>query len=189
MRLSRQLLKGRRPETFSSDCGLTDSIFEPHEFGYFWRNMLGYQDLAEQDEEFEREIDWNRLHRTLVNMTYVADAPIAFKACLLAWHMKKLQDVLPKSVFLWVSRDRVATAISLLNARQRQYGSLERWFSVKPRQHAWLQHQPAATQVAGQVFYFERAIARQVESMRRDSVIRTTYDEICTTPQHCLDRL
>ena len=61
-------LDGVRPDRFDSDFGRTDAIGQPHEFGYFWTDLLGYPEMAAQDDDFEQSIDWQRMRRTLVNL-------------------------------------------------------------------------------------------------------------------------
>ncbi len=189
IRLSEKLLAGVRPASYMSDLGRTSSIQDPHEFGYFWTYLLGYPEMAEQDGEFERHIDWDRLRRVLINMTHTFGKPVVFKSFLLAWHLKRMQQVMPKSIFLWIRRDLIDNALSIAKAREAQLGSVEKWLSIKPREYSWLQHQPVAMQLAGQIHFFERAIARQVEQLDGNNVVEISYRDLCTNPQEVIARV
>jgi lipopolysaccharide/colanic/teichoic acid biosynthesis glycosyltransferase len=189
IRLSGRLLTDTRAGSYRSDFGRTSSIDEPHEFGYFWSYMLGYRNMEEQDGDFESHIDWHRLRRTLVNMAQEFGKPALFKSFLLAWHIRKMQQILPKSVFVWVRRDPVDNALSLLKARQAQLGSIDEWISMKPREYSWLRHEPVCRQVAGQVYYLERAIERQVDAVGGRNVLQIAYSEMCVAPREVLKQV
>ena len=185
--LSQKLMPQSRPQSFESDYGRTSSIHEPHEFGYFWSHMLGYPEMAEQPAGFEETIDWGRLKHILVNMTHAFGKSAVFKSFLLAWHLRAMQAALPKSIFVWVRRDRVDNALSLARARVAQLGSMEKWLSIKPREYEWLQHENIATQLAGQIVFTEQAISRQVDLISRRNVLEITYGELCENPQGVVD--
>ena len=104
LRLSQKLLPDAVPESFRSDYGRTSGIAEPHEFGYFWTHYLGYPEMREQPEAFESTVDWDRLRRVLVNMQHAAGKPMLFKSFLLAWHMERVAQAMPRSVFVWTRR-------------------------------------------------------------------------------------
>lgn len=189
IQLSEKLLAGARPASYRSDLGRTTSIQEPHEFGYFWRYFLGYPEMAEQPAGFEQLIDWVRLRKVLINMTHAFDKPLVFKSFLLIWHLKRMQQVLPKSIFLWIRRDAIDNGLSILKAREAQLGSIDKWISLKPKEYDWLQHQPVPSQIAGQIFFTERAIADQVELIGSNNTLIIEYRDLCTNPQGVLEQL
>ena len=189
IRLSEKLLAGARPASFRSDFGRTASIQEPHEFGYFWTHLLGYPEMAEQAIDFEQSIDRERLRRVLLNMAHTFGKPIVFKSFMLAWHLKMMQQTMPKSIFLWIRRDRIDNALSIAKAREAQLGSVEKWISIKPREYAWLRNAPVPTQIAGQIFFTELAIARQVELIGGRNVLEIEYQQMCANPQGVIERL
>lgn len=186
IRLSRKLIPHTFRSTLESNFGRTNGIEEPHEFGYFWRDLIGYHVTRVPSEDSAERIDWARVRRVLINMTHAAGAPIAFKSFGLAWHLRTMQEVLPATCFVWIRRDPVQTAISLLKLREEFLGGRDRWASVRPPEYPWLIRRPVWEQVAGQVFYIERAIRRQVELVGGRNVLEVSYERLSEDPRAIL---
>ena len=145
--------------------------------------------MAEQPAGFEETIDWQRLQRVVLNMSHTFGKPVVFKSFLLAWHLEQMLQLMPKSIFLWIRRDPIDNAISLAKARETQLGSVEKWLSMKPREYDWLQHQPVPVQLAGQVYFTELAIARQVRRLAGRNVLEITHQEMCSQPRAIVERV
>jgi LPS sulfotransferase NodH len=189
IRLSRKVLPPRMPSTFQSDFGRTAHIYEPHEFGYFWSQLLGYQEMLQQDAKFEESIDWNRVALVLKNMTHAFERPIVFKSFLLGWHIARIQQVLPKTCFVRVRRDPLQSAISLLKMREQFLGSAEKWASFKPAEYSWLKGEPYWKQIAGQVYYLDQALSEQIRQAGGRNVLEVTYEELCREPRQVLNQV
>lgn len=186
IRLSRKLLPDSRPHAFESTFGLTSHVQEPHEFGYFWRWLLGYEDLSDLGEEHAGTIDWHRVRRVLINMTWAFQRPIVFKSFWLGMHIRQIQSLLPRTCFLWVRRDPLDTALSLLRMREELLGSAGAWASMKPREYSWLRRESIPAQLAGQVLYLERMLDRQVASVGGRNVVESSYEMLCEDPNRVL---
>ena len=186
IRLSRKLLPDSRPHAFASTFGLTRDVQEPHEFGYFWRCLLGYQDLSDLGEEHAGTIDWHRVRRVLINMTWAFQRPIVFKSFWLGMHIRRIQSLLPKTCFLRIRREPLETALSLLRMREELLGSAGAWASMKPREYSWLRRESIPVQLAGQVLYLERMLDRQVASVDGRNVVESSYEMLCEDPNRVL---
>jgi hypothetical protein len=184
IRLSRKLLAARCPSSFESDFGRTLGPGEPHEFGYFWRDLLGYGEPAQGQAE---RTDWERVRTVLVNMTHEFRAPVVFKSFLLGWHVREIQQVLPRTCFVWIRRDPVDNALSLLRLRRELLGDVEAWASLKPAEHAWLAERPVEEQVAGQVLFLERSFRRELDRALPRTTLELGYDRLCADPHHVLE--
>jgi hypothetical protein len=73
-------------------------------------------------------------------------------------------------------------AQSLLSARQDFYGSYEPWYSYKPPEYAFLKDQSPYDQVAGQVFFTNRAISDQLEKIPDKNWLEIEYETLCSSP-------
>lgn len=181
IRMSRQLLGGVRPTGYTSQFGRTTEIHEPHEFGYFWRDLLDHEELAEAGAA-AATIDWTRVRRVITNMCEEFERPIAFKSFLLVWHMQRFQQVLPRTCFVWVKRDPLDAAMSILRFREGFAGSRDTWVSMKPLAYETLRAEPRAAQVAGQVYEVEQTIRANVAAAAPGTVLELDYAEICSDP-------
>jgi hypothetical protein len=189
IRLSRKVLSRSWRSSLSSSFGRTDGPQEPHEFGYFWSSQLGYPSLAQRPPEFEDGIDWLRLRRVLLNMAHAFGRPMMFKPFLLTWHLQRMKEVMPRTVFVHVRRDPVDTALSLVRLRRRVLGSADRWASLRPLEADELEHEPYWWQVAGQVFHLERAITEQLDRLSPSCVVEIDYEELCADPSGALEQV
>lgn len=189
VRLSEKLLPGVRPTAFASDYGRTPGIGEPHEFGYFWSYLLDYAEMVEKSPAAEDQINWRRLQQQLTGIAHAFGKPVLFKSFLLAWHVRKFQQVSPKSLLVWIRRDPVDNALSLLKAREAQLGSIDKWISMQPAEYAWLRHESPAMQVAGQVYFIERAIERQLAKADANRMVVVSYRDLCEQPQQLVDEI
>ena len=188
IRLSRKLLK-ERPTGYESEFGRTRRIEEPHEFGYFWAQLLGYDEFRERDPAFETTIDWKRVRTVMTNIADAFDAPVVFKSPLLGWHIRTMLATLPRTCFLRICRDPTDNALSLLDYRRKFLGSEERWVSLKPRAFEVLQKQPYWRQVAGQVYHLDQGFSARIAAAGSPNVLDIEYAELCRNPRGVLSRV
>ena len=186
IRLSQKLLSEGTGSDFKSRYGRTLGIREPHEFGYFWRSVLGYHDLSEQESSHERRIDWNRLRTILVNMTHEFAAPVVFKSFLIGWHIRRLQRLLPLTCFVHLRRDPLESAVSLCAMRRQLGDPATTWTSLKPREYAWLKDEPLPRQLAGQVYFLDRRLTEQLSGVPAARVLEISYTDLCADPSQVL---
>jgi hypothetical protein len=164
-------------------------VREPHEFGYFWNAHLRYPDLREQAPSHESTIDWGHLRLVLLNMAEWTGGPMSFKPMLLVWHLEAMLRHMPRTCYVWIRRDPVQTALSLLSMRRSLFGSEERWASLRPRETDWLDGEPPWRQVAAQVILLEQTIDAAAERMGPEHVLSLRYEELCTAPNDALAQI
>lgn len=186
IRMSQLLLDGVRPDTYSSEYGRTDGIHEPHEFGYFWRDLLDHDEMAESAARTASP-NWDRIRTVITNMCTEFDRPIVFKAFQLVWHMERFQAVLPRTCFVWVRRDPLETAMSILRLREGFAGSRDTWVSMKPLAYEDLAALPRAEQVAGQVHALDQTISERVADLAPGTILEVSLARLCGDPAGVLE--
>ena len=189
IRLSRKLLPATGDSSYHSDFGRTMGIIEPHAFGYFWSRLLGYQEVAYQGKDFEDKIDWNRVKIVLTNMVEAYDRPIVFKSFWMAWHLKRMQSILPRTCFIFIRRNPIDNALSLLHLRRKLLGSVKEWASMKPSEYKILKERPYWEQVVGQVFFIEQSILRGIQQIGGRNTLELAYEDICYDPKVELSKI
>jgi len=187
IRLSRKLMPAGLRSTFHSEFGRTEGIHEPHEFGYFWASMLGYREMREPDEASRRGIDWSWFAKVMNNMTMAFDAPIVFKSFMFGFYTAEVQAVLPRTCFVFVRRDPVENALSILKMRRQYSGDEAAWASLMPYEYSWLRNESIAMQVAGQVLYCQEAYRRAMARVNGRNWIEVTLSDICADPLGLLE--
>jgi hypothetical protein len=61
--------------------------------------------------------------------------------------------------------------------------------SLRPREYSWLKNEDVLTQVAGQVFFINRALDRLLQRIPRENQLTLSYHELCESPGFCLERI
>ncbi len=186
IRLSAQVVPRNLGSSYQSEFGRTKGIHEPHEFGYFWSELLGYREMR---EEPGKSIDWGRVRLVLTNMTYAFKSPIVFKSFLLAWHIKEMQVVLPKTCWIHIHRDPIQNAVSLLHLRLGFLGSVDKWASLKPKEYEWLKDKPYWEQVVGQIYFLEKGYREKLRSVPAEQVLSISYEQLCNSPNSIIQRI
>lgn len=186
IRLHRRLLGDDLDSSFHSRAGRTDTIAEPHEFGYFWTRLLGH---GLTEPEPGSSVDWAAARQTLSHMNRAWGRPIIYKAFQLGFHVTEAVAAMPRSLFVHVRRDPVDTALSILRTRVAMTGSDETWISLRPRGfEAYLDRAPAE-QAAWQVLAIESTLSRQLEQVPEANVVELDFDDLARRPGAVLERV
>ena len=185
-RLSLEVLR-QRVFTGHSSYGQTICIEEPHEFGGFWRHYLGYSDMRQKPTD--DGIDWQRLVQTLNRISSVFACPVVYKVFQLYWHLQVFHEHLPLSRWIWVRRDPVENALSLLKMRKDKTGSMDEWFSAFPLGAEQYDGEPGWVQVAVQVHLIEKWIHGQLSRIPLDAWMEITLENLCSAPETVVKEL
>lgn len=169
-------------EAFQSELGKTSGVLAPNEFWYFWRRFFPYGDIQQLPAEAFDAVDQARLLRELGEFEAVSGLPLAMKGMCFNWNLPQLQRLLPGVLFINVVREPVATAASLLGARERFYGDRSAWYSFRPPEYEWLQHRPVEEQVVGQVYFTRQAVAQGLLEVPAERQITVSYETFCAEP-------
>ncbi|MBD0329022.1 MAG: sulfotransferase [Thermoleophilia bacterium] len=189
IRLSRVIVGEPGEAEFESDYARTKRLTDIHEYGYFWRHWLEkhtFDDVVRADER-EDEIDWPALKRTLANVQQEFGKPFVAKNMLGAYHMAKLRDVLEQVVWVYIERDPLDVAVSILDARRKYYSDPNAWWSYVPPEYPLLAGRDYREQIAGQIHYLARFYDRALGEVGSEAVVRVTYDQLCRDPAAVLD--
>jgi LPS sulfotransferase NodH len=188
IRLSRLIVGEPGGPSFESDHARTRDLGDIHEFGYFWRYWLHkhtFDDVVHARER-EDDIDWAGLRRTLANVQRELGRPLVAKNMLGAYHMPRLRDVLGQVLFVYVERDPLDAAISILDARRRYYDDPSTWWSYVPVEYPLLEGRDYREQVAGQVHYLARFYERALSELGPEAHVRVSYAQMCAEPASVL---
>lgn len=178
----------QRP-SFRSQYGRTHGVGEPHEYGYFWKELFRYDMRFQQPLDIEGEIDWDRIQQALRNLAHAYGEAVTFKYLPLCWHIVGLKEILPEALFVRVRRDPFESARSLIHFRAREFGSNDYMASLIPEEARALEERPYWVQVAGQVFYIDKILDDQLADIPPADVMNVDYEELCSDPQRTVKRL
>jgi LPS sulfotransferase NodH len=191
IRLSRVLVGAGVERPFESDYARTPSLGGIHEFGYFWTSWLQkltFDDVVDAESR-EGDIDWRGLRLTLANVQRQFDRPMVAKNVLGAHHARRLTETLGKVLWVVIERDRLDTAVSILDARVRYYGDATRWWSYVPPEYRRLEGLGTHDQIAGQIHYLDRFYRRVLGELDEAVTLRVRYADLCGDPVSVLERV
>ncbi|MEM7736751.1 MAG: sulfotransferase [Deinococcota bacterium] len=183
LRLAKKLLPANAETSYASTFGRTQGPHEPHEFGYFWSQMLGYNDMQQREPAFEDSINWQNVCRVLINMTHSVAKPLVFKPFLLSYHITRTVQMLPKSIFVRITRDPLDNALSILKMRRKYARSLEQWVSLKPKEYPQLKDMSPFEQIAGQVHFLNKMLDAQLQQLEAANYLNVPYERLCDEPR------
>ncbi|MEX2411690.1 MAG: hypothetical protein WD607_10055, partial [Candidatus Paceibacterota bacterium] len=66
-------------------------------------------------------------------------------------------------------------------ARLKYFGDIKKWYSFKPPEYEVLKSKDIYEQMAGQVYYTDRAISLSLE--KSNSIVEISYEELVENPQ------
>lgn len=184
VRYSRQLIGGS-VFTGTSEWGGTHAPTEPHEFGGFWRRMLGYEDMIQKRDH---SIDWPALTRSLDQIAEAWDGrQVVYKVFQLSWHIRQFQMLRPSTKWIWIQRDTANNVQSLLRL-------------LAKRQHRWTSSVPLEAienfndaepieRITAQIMMIDRWLGEQFENFDSEAVLQVKLESISSNPDHELDRI
>lgn len=175
---------------FSSENGKTKGAMAPNEFWYFWRRFLpfGEVDFA-PDEVLDGVLRNSSFRSELDGLCEVFEKPFLAKAMILNQNATALAGLFDKVVLVWMQRDPVYNVQSALEARLRQYGSVEQWYSFKVREYPELRKLDPLHAVAGQIVATNRSLERSFSRLPESKQLVLPYEEFCADPRAAFDLL
>ena len=169
---------------YSSENGKTRGILAPNEFWYFWRRFLPNPDRDDHDDEdLENNVDSKMLLAELAGIVDVFQKPFVCKGMLFNYNIKYLHKIIKNAIFIQVSRDPVFNMQSVLFARERQFGSRDKWYSFKIKEYPELSGLNSVKQVAGQIYFINKAVSEGLATVPDVNKIEVSYENFCRNPK------
>lgn len=178
--LSKKLLGENYISDLESDFGRTKNMQEPHEFGYFWKKQLNYNNHLQQTYNSSHKIDWKNLKSDLDQMCYAFNKPILFKSFLYGFHLKEAVEKIPKSLFIYIERDLYQNAFSILKLREKMFDDQTVWASMKPHQYSFLKDENRYRQIIGQVLFLNYEYKKQLALIPETNKLVIEYSKLCS---------
>jgi hypothetical protein len=188
IRLSQTVVQAEASTAFKSDYAKTSNLADIHEFGYFWRFWLRKESMEDITHVREREdrIDWPGLKRALTGIQNEFGKPFVCKNIYGSYHIRKLKELLGKVLYVYIERDPLDVAVSILDARRKFYTDLNTWWSYVPIEYDEIKDLEYREQIAGQVYFLKRYYYSEMDKLQSGDVIRVQYQDLCERPEEML---
>lgn len=175
---------------YSSENGKTAGALAPNEFWYFWRRFLENPSRdAWTDSELRESMDVDTMLSELAGMMDVFNKPLAFKGMLFNYNIRFLDSIFEKALFVRITRDPASNIESILNARKKQFGNIDEWYSFRIPEYQVLKDLDPHEQAAGQVYHINKAINKGLEGVVENKKLTVQYEEFCNNPRSVFSML
>jgi hypothetical protein len=168
---------------FTSRLGKTKGALAPNEFWYFWRRFFHFGEIQYLNEDRLKQVDIKRFISELAAIEAVFDKPLALKGMIVNWNIPFIAENLEKVVFVYIKRHPFYNIKSLLRARLDYFGDIRAWYSFRPPEFFELRDKDPYEQVAGQIYYTNRAIEAELASINSARVLKVSYEDFCKSPE------
>jgi len=179
-----ELIELARVVEYQSENGKTRGVLAPNEFWYFWRRFLSEHDRdVWMDRELAAAMDVQTMKAELAGIMDVFNMPFILKGMLFNYNIRYLDTIFDKVIFIRMERDPASNIESILDARRRQFGTAEAWYSFGIPEYEELKMLEPAEQAAGQVYYINRAIDEGLRGVADSRKLTVRYEEFCDDPR------
>lgn len=175
---------------FRSENGKTRGALAPNEFWYFWRRFLPDSDRdVWTDDELRNVLDKETMLAELSGVIDVFQKPFAAKGMLFNYNIPFLNAIFDKAVFVQIQRDPVSNIASVIDARKKQFGSEDKWYSFKIPEYEELKNLDPTAQAAGQVHYINKAVSKGMSAVDDSRKMIVRYEDFCGSPRRVFEEL
>ncbi|HIJ70831.1 MAG TPA: hypothetical protein HPP87_05640 [Planctomycetes bacterium] len=171
---------------YRSDFGFVAGLNGPAQAYYFWHYWCD-QHLIETEPKPNKE----RLQRfiKLMNAIYKADGrPFLAGFQAHAFYLEELVSIFDKCLFVFVKRDMLSAARSMLMGMRKNDGTFVQIFSATPKESSSEPGETPYEKVARQAYFINRRID-EMKVRFPDIILETDYYQICRHPQYFVEEL
>ncbi len=186
-----EILDFRNDISFNSNNGKTVGALSPNEFWYFWRHFLPFNGKDYLNKNDLSNIAMiKKFKEELIGITNVFNKPFVLKGLICNYNIDLLDKLFKKAIFIYSKRNIITNVESALAARERQFGSIDHWYSFKNPDYSWLKDiKNPIEQTTGQVFCINKTIEESLENVKDEKKITIEYEKFCDNPGYYYSEL
>ncbi|QFR48887.1 sulfotransferase [Sulfurimonas lithotrophica] len=157
MWLSSKFYRYKAHNTFNSKYGDTNGLNSPSECGQFWYRWLPKDIYFLKASDIKDEIR-NEIRDEVTAIINYHDKPLIIKNLGMGQRLDLLKDVFPNAKIIYIDRNPILTAQSILKARLKQDYPENKIWSIKPKNYLILESYSLHSQIIGQIYYLQKQI-------------------------------
>lgn len=188
--LSNKLYHNQPHKTTTSRYGNTRylGMNAPSEGGDFWYRWLPKEKHFIDFDEVDKT-DIEEIRATIFSIINYWHRPLLFKNLNMGQRMRLIHEITPHAKFVWIKRNPLYTAQSILLAR-RALGILPgQLWSVRPINAAHLTTLDEIPQAVQQIYSLERQIFQDKSLFPAANFIEISYETLCSQTKDKMDKL
>lgn len=186
--LSKKLGKNKAHNCFGSVHGDTSGFGwrAPAECGDFWYRWLPrtrhFIDGGELGKEAVAEIRSN-----LFSVINRYNKPMLLKNMNAGQRMRLIYEISPDSRFIFLRRNPVDVALSILRVRRAIHGNESTWWSLIPRNYDQISGLQPVPQIVKQIYFLEKQIIEDSTLFKSDNFLTLNYEDVVNSPLKTID--
>ncbi len=169
---------------FESCLGKSQGAMATNEFQHFFRNYMPNFDIKHLSDMDLEKVNCHEIMRGLISIQHAFMKPFVTKAGLLQYNIDYFHSKFDNIIWLQVKRDPLMAMQSILLAREQYHGDINKWWSVKPKEYDFLKTMDIYHQIAGQVFFTEKAISDGLKTIHSSKHLPVHYKDLCQRPEY-----
>ncbi len=172
--LEKNFIEKNYKSNFLSKYGNTFGINEPHEWGWFWKEMLSLQG----EEHYSKLNDFTKLKQNLLSITNTKKLPLIIDNVFALSNLIKIQKNLKNIKIINMTRDLYFVCNSIINARLSKNNDINVFYGHPPKNiNEVLKIKHPIEQIVFQVKSIQNEIDDIVQSFNNNT-LNIDYEEI-----------
>ena len=188
VRLSKELFKYSVHDSLSSKYGATKGLKSPCEAGALWYRWFPSDRHFVNDSDLE-ENQLMEMKEVINGVIRIKGRPIIFKNMNCGQRLQVLAKVFPDALFIYITRDPLYTAQSILMVREQIFGNRKAWWSIMPKEYDQLLSLSPTEQVVAQIYFIQKQIEHDLNNLFPDSYYHLEYEKLCQYPANIIEEI
>ena len=173
--ISKILFKNKPHNCFKSNFGNTKGLNSPSECGDYWYRWLPkHKHFIDHQET--KKICIKKIGTEVVKAQHYFDKPLLFKNLNAGQRLRLLIKIFPNAKFIFVRRNPLDTAQSILRAKRRLKIPDNQFWSIMPSNVKKLKKLPGPEQIVKQIYFLEKQIATDLKLFPRKNIHEINFD-------------
>jgi hypothetical protein len=134
-------------------------------------------------DELRQKANLPRFRDELNALANIFEKPFAMKAMIMNQNIPELAEQFDKPLVIWIRRDPIFNIQSALEARKRQYGDINTWYSFKIKEYPHLKDLDPLESVAGQIAAINGSVEQGIADLPDYKKLVVQYEDFCQRPE------
>jgi len=188
--LSSKLFHNKPHNCYTSYFGDTwhCGIMAPSECGSFWYRWLPDEKHFIRKNEISKK-SVNEIRNNIFSVINKYNKPLLLKNINAGLRMEFISEIAPNAKFIFIKRNPLYTAQSILLVRKKIYNDESKWWSLMPKNYIELKDLDFCEQVVKQIYYIEKQIFEDSRLFPAKNFMKINYSEFCNNFYEIIDKL
>ena len=157
-----------------SDLGYIAGLHSPSEAGAIYKQWFNNIIISDQEKKYIRN--------TVYHLSSIFNEPLVSKNLLNSIRMENINKIFPEARFIFLHRNPLYTAQSILLARKKNEGDINLWWSTKPKGYEKILAKSPYYQVLWQILKTEQKIKNFIKKYHPEC-LEIYYENFCDDVQ------